>query len=441
MKIVNFIIRNYKSLKDVHIWPSDFNVLIGPNGSGKSNLASAFDFLSDVYQSGLEYAIAKKGGYENIAYRKLRRTKSAIEFALSVDLPSAAARRLFNHQAFRYFRTLPAHGRDFELHIKHYFSFRASQRSLGADYSLEQERLDIVLTPRGSMTGPLTPSLEFTAPSLVNGVVISFEKKGKRITANFNNDLIAKDVREFIQFYNTLLGAGDPFELFFKQMFPQLVSYMSGIAVHQFSPQISRGPGSPSPNPRLSGYGQNLPSLVDWLKRHHKKNWVQVEAAMKDILPDLEEISVGYLHTKQLGLFFKEASFGRAWAAEDVSDGTIQTLSIFAALVDPRNSVLFIEEPENSVHPWIVRQIARQLRLLSKRSQIFVTTHSPLILNVVEPSSVLVCYKSDGGTYIKSLAELEPGLLKDWESGVDRLFDLLDTGYVKQAVPLPGGGE
>ncbi len=79
-------IHNYKSLRNVCITPEPFAALIGPNASGKSNFADAVHFLSEVYKHGLETAIARKGGYENIAFRKQRRTTAPIEFEITIQL-------------------------------------------------------------------------------------------------------------------------------------------------------------------------------------------------------------------------------------------------------------------------------------------------------------------------------------------------------------------
>lgn len=429
MKIHALSVKNYKSLRDIKIRPSDFTIIIGPNGAGKSNIASAFDFVGDVYQNGLEYAVAKKGGYENIAFRKIRRTKASLEFCVEASLFGSEIRRLISHQVFRriFIKAKPRARVD----VLHYFRFKAAGQTVGAEYALEAEYLEFRFFGFEMQ--------ESLFSSRGDGVYCKLEIVEGKVVAESTNHELEDGFRKHLEIYNEFGVGADGYELFIKQLFPQVTSYLGAIAVHQFSPQISRGAGAPSPNPRLSGYGQNLPSLIDWLQRRHKKAWDGVLSAMRNIVPDLEEVTVGYLHTKQLGLFFKESSYGRAWPAEDVSDGTIQTLAILAALADPRNSLMFIEEPENSVHPWIVRQIATELKRLSKSSQVIVTTHSPLILNSVDPSAVLVCFKRAGATHISSLAELDPDLLSSWESGVDRLFELLDTGCVVEAVPLPGG--
>lgn len=424
MKLTQLNISNYKSLKHIQLQPTEMTVVIGANGAGKSNLASAFDFLADLYASGIDFAIAKKGGFENIAFRRQRRTKSGIAFEVSVELDRReaqnAARRSF---IFREVGSSAVASMTFE----HKLTLRAAKQSISADYFIEYESVVINIALR-----PLKNSL---LPTIVRVKIERFEGK-------FAVDSSDTTVTERINEYLELIG--DPSdtssiatleESFLKVFFPSIAVTLAGISVFQFSPQISRSPGAPSPNPRLSGYGQNLPSLIDWLSRKHPAKWASVLSSMRAIVPTLQSINTQYLHTKTLGLIFQEEGFSRPWTAEDVSDGTIQSLAILTALADPRNDLLFVEEPENSVHPWIVRQLANQLKRISRQKQVFVTTHSPVVLNLVSPEDVWVCFKINGETSLRRLDELSPELAHDWKNGEGRLFELLDLGIVPEAIP------
>lgn len=401
--------------------------MIGANGSGKSNLASAFDFLSDLYANGIDFAIAKKGGFENIAFRRQRRTKSGVQFDVEVELSKlearAAVRRSFVLRELGRRRVI-------SLGFRHSFTLRAAKQAIAADYFIEKESIVVNV------------ALENTDnESKKSLVTVEISRVGNQIIVSSSES----DVAERLQEYLNLVGDPNDDGLdsesdksLMQFFFAPLAAVLSGISVFQFSPQISRTPGSPSPNPRLSGYGQNLPSLVDWLSKRHPDKWSSVLSSMRSIVPTLESIETQYLHTKTLGLVFQEEGFSRPWTAEDVSDGTIQSLAILTALADPRNDLLFIEEPENSVHPWIVRQLATQLVKLSRRKQVFVTTHSPILLNLVSPENVWVSFKAHGETSLRRLDEISSDLTQDWKRGEGRLFDLLDLGIVQEA--LPGGG-
>ncbi len=81
--LTRFFVDNFKSLKDVSIELPDMGFFCGPNASGKSNLAESFDFVSQVFRNGLSYAVAEKGGFYNMCFRKQRRARGAIHFRIT----------------------------------------------------------------------------------------------------------------------------------------------------------------------------------------------------------------------------------------------------------------------------------------------------------------------------------------------------------------------
>jgi predicted ATPase len=181
--------------------------------------------------------------------------------------------------------------------------------------------------------------------------------------------------------------------------------------------------------------GENLPAVIDWMRRNNPSEWQAVLSAMRDIVPEIEAITVEYLHSRTLGLFFEERGVGRAWTSDEVSDGTIRSLALLVACHDPRASALFIEEPENSLHPWIIKVLMENLRKISSKKPVMVTTHSPLLLNSVAPQEVCVVYKVGGETRVAPLTSFDEHLADDWSQGKYRLFDYLDSGFVPAAVP------
>jgi predicted ATPase len=245
------------------------------------------------------------------------------------------------------------------------------------------------------------------------------------------------DDEAFVTFLNTprhtaasdlLIGAR-----FFSPTLSQFARTMASTRVYQLAPLEGRRPGVPTPNPDLERHGANLPAFVAQLRKN-KAVWAAVLETMRRVVPGLEEIDTTFTPDRRLTLRFHEANVGRPWASEDVSDGTIQTLALLAALYDPRTEFVLIEEPENAVHPWIIRNFVDACRSV-KGKQIALTTHSPALINTLTPSEVLVASRANGETRITPLLELDADADRLWADGVARVFDILDTGWVPEAVP------
>ena len=395
--------------------PSSLSVLVGLNASGKSNFASALDFLADVHKFGLELALAKKGGFDNIAFRKVRRSKSPIVFEIEVDLDreeSTRAMRAFsqkmkNSDKARLFR------------FTHSFSFRADNSTISSGYRIVSESITIF-------------SRADNNSDFLRLIDIQRERNIVNAKAYEPDDSYVKSIVEYINIISKFEFSTDrnphlQLSLFITGAFSGVSRLLGAISVFQFSPKICREPGIPSSSPMLSAYGENLPAIVDWLKKFHPNIWKKILGALRDIIPNLIDVSVQYLHTKTLGLSFEEENVGRKWNAEDISDGTIQTLAILVALYDPRSTVLLIEEPENSVHPRIVRLLMEHLRALSKQKPVIVTTHSPELINLVFPSEVWIACRVHGETQLKPLTVIDPLVELDWTEGRYKLYEYLST--------------
>ncbi|MGH9834831.1 MAG: AAA family ATPase [Blastocatellia bacterium] len=409
-------IRNYKSLRDVTFAPSPISAVIGPNAAGKSNLASAVHFLSEVYELGLEPAIARKGGYENIAFRHKRRSKVPLSFEIALDLSPNDLRTY----------VLPD---DCPARFIHRFSIAASGTGIGASFKVLEESFQILgASEARNGTGPIAFStfLSVSRDSERNISVVR-KKKGEWTKEFLRYEKVSRSPR---------LGDQDLFlKSFSRAQLDAFSRLVSGFRSYQFSPSHSRFPGVPTPNPSLSLSGDNLPAIVSWLKKERPKQWATVMSGMRDVLPGLTEISTEYLHTKTLGLFFYEEGLGRPWRADEVSDGTMQALAVLVAAVDSRSSLLLIEEPENSVHPWILRVVVDRLREVSKSKSVILTSHSPTLVNRLKPEEVWIIYREGGESKLRKLIEIDPSLEESWENGEFQLADFLDSGAIGQAVP------
>ena len=97
--------------------------------------------------------------------------------------------------------------------------------------------------------------------------------------------------------------------------------------------------------------------------------------------------------------------------SKNISDGTLRILAFLAALYDTRKpDLICFEEPENGIHPWLLNKIIELMKQAStegitgKPTQIIITTHSPVLLNYVEPKQIrAVELDEKGATQIRSI--------------------------------------
>ena len=185
---------------------------------------------------------------------------------------------------------------------------------------------------------------------------------------------------------------------------------LSGIRLFQLNPRIARQPAAPSVHGELGRRGENLASAIDHMRLNDKARFERLLSWLRDVVPTMSRVLTKYTDTRQLGLFFEEDGFGASWVAEDISDGTIMSVALFFALLDRRHRIVVIEEPENALHPWILRKFLERCREVADEKQIVVTTHSPLLLAKCEPAEVLLVERLAGMTTISKATTREENL-------------------------------
>ena len=421
MKLLEVHIKNYKSIGDIVFRPDNFNVLIGPNASGKSNFASAISFLSEVYSYGLETAIRRKGGYDNIARRKQRRSKAAISFRLVFSFEKG---ELHNF-------SLKREGDNRSLFIVHEFSFKATQIGINADFIIDKEEFKLI----DKETNDLILIYNRKSPKDID---FKLKDKHELLKDNLTNgDLanlkyILEDFSHYFPYPQSLVIRNTNSIL--KKVLERTLNNWS---VYRIAPNHSRLSGVPTPNPEMDINGENLPAIVDWIKRNHPEKWNKILSLMQSVMPELDDIKTDYLHDKTLGLFFFEEKMGRAWNVNEISDGTLSTLALLCVVNDPRKSLILIEEPENSVHPWIVRNLIEHFKEVAETAgkNIILTTHSPVLIDMLYPKEIWCISKKDGVSNLNKLIDIAPEIKTAWHTGEVHISEYLDMGLVPQSIP------
>ena len=151
--------------------------------------------------------------------------------------------------------------------------------------------------------------------------------------------------------------------------------------------------------------------LSDLLNQPPVKDRILVH--MRDFYPSFREVAAS-VSGGTVQIFFHEKGLSHAVPATRLSDGSLRYLCLLAVLCHPAPPpVICIEEPELGMHPDVIPEVAKLLVEASLRSQIFVTTHSDILVDALTdvPEAVIVCEKSDGATQLR---RLDAEQLKPW---------------------------
>ena len=116
-----------------------------------------------------------------------------------------------------------------------------------------------------------------------------------------------------------------------------------------------------------------------------------------------------------------ENSAGEEFDINDLSSGEkqlfLRTLSI--KMLEPKNSIILIDEPELSLHPKWQQRIIEVYKKIGENNQIIIATHSPHILGSVSSENIFILYREENG---KIEAKTGDELYSSYGQPVDRVL-------------------
>jgi predicted ATPase len=432
MRLERVTFSGFRSLRDLTLELGDLTVITGPNNAGKSNLLAGLAFLSDVYARGLDAAVQTAGGYDRIAYRRGGEAVGSVSFDFEVTLePSEIISRSILANAD------PSKARDRNPGVRHRFTVTADRRGPVSSYLVTANELRMSDTIHHLLV-PGSEDQAAAAGDDFDQLIAAFEEA---TSAVLGKSVIQGVTQPVIRGFETNLRPDEPVQESLTHANNLVTSLMdairksvAGVRILQPVPHLCRQPGVPGPNVLLGRYGENLPAAADHVRTVAPDAWTSTQEVMSTMMPGLLRIEIISTEDRMLALRFHERGVSRAWTAGEVSDGTIQALALVLALFDARIPLLGIEEPENSLHPWILREIVK-LCTRQPGKQVVMTTHSPVLLDYAPAESVHLMWREGGQSKIGRMLDLDEDVRKVWESGETSLFELYDSGGIPQAAP------
>ncbi|MCO5970910.1 AAA family ATPase [Actinoallomurus soli] len=385
--ITRIEIDGFKSFSDFSLDLPPFLAVIGTNASGKSNLVEALTFFALAATEGLDDAVAAVRGDARGLFRqrgdgsRCEKIRFAAEFVFQPSPPWRDA--------------LPSRWR-YEMEL----SWGTPPGRLEGLVAGAQ-RL-IALDPRAD-----TWPVRFGAAEKWQEAYLSYEARPRVIEGR-----AAPAARESSALSLLLSYRGeDPADDEIVGRVETELLYIRTLHLEAGALRASSEMGGPE---FMDVHGRHLPNFLRWLSLGTGD-----ENRPLGVVADIETHLVGLVREvsgfeivederrRDVRLEFSSPYTGPV-GAEFASDGTLRMLAILAALHDPRAALVAVEEPENGVFPErlrhllaLVQELVSDIRAdpndelrpgafqLASLRQALVTSHSPVILDVVERDRIV----------------------------------------------------
>jgi predicted ATPase len=188
-----------------------------------------------------------------------------------------------------------------------------------------------------------------------------------------------------------------------------LRDFVTGWHLSHLSAKEMRQIPTAGPQEHLSRTGDNLVNVIQHLQENDPGCLEAIFETLRRRIPRIERVDPTMLPSGHLLLMVKDAPFSEAVQARYASDGTMKLLAYLVQLYDPAPPPLIgIEEPENFLHPKLLRELAEECDQAAAKTQLIVTTHSPFFIDALSPRQVWAMMRDlRGYTTAKRISDME----------------------------------
>ncbi|NQU70665.1 MAG: ATP-binding protein, partial [Rhodospirillales bacterium] len=149
--------------------------------------------------------------------------------------------------------------------------------------------------------------------------------------------------------------------------------------------------------------GLGLPAVYDALASQDTEEYVKLIKQVKKLFPSIKKLQLIGM-SKSTKAINVELVTGERIAPQHLSTGLLYYLAYAAIPYLHPCAVLLIEEPENGLHPARIAEVMGILREVSKTTQVLIASHSPLVVNELQPEEVsVVTREPEEGTRVTPL--------------------------------------
>ena len=364
--ISRLAVAGYRSLRDIAIEIGALTVVTGANGSGKSSLYRSLRLLADTAQGQVVQSLAAEGG--------LTSTLWAGPEAFSREVKAGIH---------------PVQGTRRKAPVSLRLGFSGDDYGYAIDLGLPQ--------PSSSMFSH-DPQIKieslWTGEKLTRNSLFA-ERRGPLVRIRDEAGQWRDVWTRLPHFESMMTHAADPRDavaLFTLRVRMRSWRFYDHLRTDRDAP--ARRPQVGTYTPVLASDGTDLAAALQTIREIGSPG--DLGATIEDAFPGSTlEIAAGdgyfELQLRQHGLL-------RPLRAAELSDGTLRYLLLSAALLSPRPPELMIlNEPETSLHPDLLKPLARLIRKVAETTQVIVVSHAAGLVQELERHATHVTLEKDFG--------------------------------------------
>lgn len=329
-------------------------VLVGRNGSGKSNFLDTVHFVSDALLTSLDHALKTRGGIGDV---RRRSTGHPSNFAIKLEI------------------ALP----DYLLAT---YGFEITAREKGG-FAVRSEALGI--------------------RDATNRIVAQYRREERSVQASVEGSPLSVLPPVIADRLYLVTASGLP-------QFRPTYDALLAMGFYNLNPEAMKEVQSPDAGEILQSDGSNVASVIARLSAEQPETLRRIQTYLASIIPGIENVERVPLGPRETIQFFQKVQGSQhPWRfyASSMSDGTLRALGALVAVTQFAASELPIqlvglEEPETALHPAAASALMEALREATPHTQVLVTSHSPDLLDQLDPDhdGLLVVASDNGNSQI-----------------------------------------
>jgi predicted ATPase len=340
-------VQHYKSLFDTEVDLEPLTVFIGPNGSGKSNICEALAVLSDFLKRLIDSTNIEIINFFSESLKTISRNQQSLESKFW-------------------------HGKT------DYLLFKIN--------SLPKSEVANLVKSRYKNLLDISVYLDYHKRTIELENLEKTSRVPYRSTSELRNYLVSNEYLDSC-----------------------IANALKKVSIYDFAPvDIS---SKTSSNGNMDRTGQGIAyALLDILLAN-REGFDELQERLTRLVPNIKKIVLPRGENQTFSLELVDRYSEHHIPSSDISDGTLRILGFLTALYQENTpSIICFEEIENGVHPWLLHKMMELLKIVStegitgKPVQVLITTHSPVLLNYVEPYQVrAVELDKEGKTQVHKL--------------------------------------